>query len=137
MTHRRLWSSLLLLFILTVVQAFPAAAQEDLVRSFQTLAERVITAFQTATDGVRHVRVDVRRPDTLPEADVRMVGMLRFDVKPKDGSSWYTLRCLFGSRDGRWRLLRAFPELPSDQLTGSNEERWYEAIIERVLKGEQ
>jgi hypothetical protein len=34
-------------------------------------------------------------------------------------------------------LLRIFPELPSDQLTGSNEERWYEAVIERVLKGEQ
>lgn len=137
MTHQRLWSSLSLLFILTAVQAFPAPAQEDLVRSFQTLAERVITAFQTATDGVRHVRVDVRRRDTMPEADIGMVGMLRFDVKPKDGSSWYTLRCLFGYRDGRWRLLRAFPELPSDQLTGTNDERWYEAVIERVLKSEQ
>ena len=137
MTRRKPLSVLLLPFILAVSQAPPVRAEGDPVRSFQTLAERVIAAFQAATDGIKLVRVDVRRRDTLPEADVQMLGVLRFDLKPKDGSPWHSVRCVFGYRDGQWRFLNAFRELPSERPTWAEAGPWYEAVVERVLKSAQ
>lgn len=137
MTHQRPFSFFLLPFILTVLQASPARAQGDLVRSFQTVAERVLTEFQTATDGIKHVRVDVRRRDTLPGTDVRMVGMLRFDLKPKDGPAWNSVRLLFGYRDGQWRLLKIFNEVPSEHPTWTEGGPWYWAVVEKALESAQ
>lgn len=137
MTYQRISSLLLLPFALTVFQASPARAQDDPFHSLQTISEGVITAFQTATDGVRHVRLDLRRRDTLPDADVRIVGVLRFDMKPKDGPAWYSVRFLFGYRDGRWRFLKAFHELPSEHPTWTEAGPWYAAVVERVLKSTQ
>ncbi|MBI3990309.1 MAG: hypothetical protein HY347_11920 [candidate division NC10 bacterium] len=134
MKHKRPLPIFLFPFILTVLQAPPARAQEDLLHSFQTLAERVVQGFQTATDGIRNVRLDLRRRDTFPEADVRMVGVLGFDLKPKDGPAWYSVRLLFGYRDGQWGFLKAFHELPSAQPSWTEGGPWYGTVVERVLK---
>ena len=134
MKHQGPLTILLLPLILTVFQVSPARAQEDLLHSFQTLSERVVTAFQTATDGIRNVRLDLRRRDTFPEADVRMVGVLGFDLKPKDGPAWYSVRLLFGYRDGRWGFLKAFHELPSEQPSWTEGGPWYGTVVERVFK---
>ncbi len=126
--------TLLFPLLLIIFQGSHTWAQEDLLQSFQTLAGQVITAFQTATDGVRNIRVDLRRRDTFPEADVRMVGVLAFDLKPRSGPAWYSVRLLFGYRDGRWGFLKAFHELPSEQPSWTEGGPWYGTVVERVLK---
>ena len=134
MTRRglaRVRASLLIVVLLLGVRA---SAQESFRNSFQTLADRVIAEFHVVTAGIRKVRVDVRRPDTLPDADVRMVGMLRFDMKPRDATAWHSVRCVFGYQDGRWRLLQAFPELSPEQRDTAEPDTWYEAVVDRVLQ---
>ena len=49
--------------------------------AFQEVAVKVVDAFSAET-GVRNVRIDIRRRDMAPEADVTLVGVLGMDIKP-------------------------------------------------------
>jgi hypothetical protein len=100
---------------------------------FQAIADKVVSAFSTATDGVRNVRVDLRRRDVAPAADVTIVGVLGMDIKPKDGPAWYSIRLLFGQRDGRWMFLRAYHELPAEGPVWDQGGEWYRSVVERAL----
>lgn len=137
MKGQRCLTIVLLTVAWTVFQAPRAQAQEELLRSFQIVSERVIVAFQTTEDGIRNVRFDLRRRDAFPEAEVRLVGVLGFDMKPKDGPAWYSVRLLFGYRGDRWDFLKAFHELPSDKPTWTEAGDWYRTVVERVLLTEQ
>lgn len=134
MIRRGLSSARASLLVLVLLLGFRASAQENFRNSFETLADRVIEEFHVVAAGIRKVRVDVRRPDTLPDANVRMVGMLRFDMRPRDATAWHSVRCVFGYQDGRWRLLKAFPELSPEQRDTAEPDAWYEAVVERVLQ---
>jgi hypothetical protein len=100
---------------------------------FQGVADKVVSAFSAATDGVRNVRIDIRRRDVAPAADVAIVGVLGMDIKPKEGPAWYSIRLLFGQRDGRWEFLHAYHELPAEGPVWDQGGEWYRAIVERAL----
>jgi NMT1-like family len=100
---------------------------------FPEVAARVAHAFAAETDGVRNVRIDIRRRDMAPEADVALVGVLGMDIKPRDGSAWYSIRLLFGQRRGRWSFLRAYHELPAQGPVWTEAGDWYGTVAERAL----
>ena len=93
----------------------------------------LVDAFSTETGGVRNVRIDIRRRDMAPEADVTLVGVLGMDIKPRDGSTWYSIRLLFGQRQGRWSFLKAYHELPADGPVWTEASGKYRAVAERAL----
>jgi NMT1 family protein len=99
---------------------------------FPEVAARVVDAFSTE-GGVRNVRIDMRRRDTAPEADVTLVGVLGMDIKPRDGSAWYSIRLLFGQHHGRWSFLKAYHELPSQGPVWTEATGSYRAVAERAL----
>jgi hypothetical protein len=104
---------------------------------FEGVADKVVSAFAGATDGVRNVRIDMRRRDVAPAADVAIVGVLGMDIKPKEEPAWYSIRLLFGQRDGRWEFLRAYHELPAEGPVWEHGGEWYRAIVERALASPQ
>jgi hypothetical protein len=104
---------------------------------FQDVADKVVNAFSAATDGVRNVRIDIRRRDVAPADDVTIVGVLGMDIKPKDGPAWYSIRLLFGQRDRRWAFLRAYHELPAEGPVWDQGGEWYRAVVERALASPQ
>ena len=101
--------------------------------AFPDVAARVVDAFSTETGGVRNVRIDIRRRDMAPEADVTLVGVLGMDIKPRDGSAWYSIRLLFGQRQGRWSFLKAYHELPAEGPVWAEASGTYRAVAERAL----
>jgi hypothetical protein len=127
--------SRLLVCAVVLLAALPARAQESPFASFQSVGERVVAAFTTATDGVRNVRIDFRRRDTAPEADVTLIGMLAMDIKPKGGAAWYSIRLLLGHRDGHWTYLTAFHELPSQAPVWAEADGWYRTVVEQAIEG--
>jgi NMT1-like family len=100
--------------------------------AFQDVAVKVVDAFSAET-GVRNVRIDLRRRDMAPEADVTLVGVLGMDIKPGDGSAWYSIRLLFGRQRGRWSFLKAYHELPAQGPVWTEASGWYRAVAERAL----
>jgi len=100
--------------------------------AFQEVAVKVVDAFSAET-GVRNVRIDIRRRDMAPEADVTLVGVLGMDIKPGDGSAWYSIRLLFGRHHGRWSFLKAYHELPAQGPVWTEASGWYRAVAERAL----
>jgi hypothetical protein len=110
-----------------------ATARAEPPQPFQEVAARVVEVFSTETTGVRNVRIDIRRRDMAPEASVTLVGVLGMDIKPKDGSAWYSIRLLFGQRDGRWSFLKAYHELPSEGPVWAEASVWYRTVAERAL----
>jgi len=99
---------------------------------FQEVAVKVVDAFSAET-GVRNVRIDIRRRDMAPEADVSLVGVLGMDIKPGDTQAWYSIRLLFGRHHGRWSFLKAYHELPAQGPVWTEASGWYRAVAERAL----
>jgi hypothetical protein len=99
---------------------------------FQEVAVKVVDAFSAET-GVRNVRIDIRRRDMAPEADVTLVGVLGMDIKSGDSSAWYSIRLLFGRHRGRWSFLKAYHELPAQGPVWTEASGWYRAVAERAL----
>jgi hypothetical protein len=102
-------------------------------RAFTDVAARVVDVFATETAGVRNVRIDLRRRDMAPDADVTLVGVLGMDIKPRDGSSWYSIRLLFGQHKGQWSFLKAYHELPAEGPEWTEATGKYRAVAERAL----
>ena len=100
--------------------------------AFPEVAGKVVDAFSAET-GVRNVRIDIRRRDMAPEADVTLVGVLGMDIKPGDGSAWYSIRLLFGRHHGRWSFLKAYHELPAQGPVWTEAGGWYRTVAERAL----
>lgn len=100
--------------------------------SFDSIAGKVVQAF-SAEGGVRNVRIDLRRRDTAPEADVSLVGVLGMDIKERDSAAWYSIRLLFGRRHGRWSYLKAYHELPAQGPVWTEASAQYRAVAERAL----
>src|SRR5262245_18093767 len=122
---------------LTAILAACVPGEENPRNSFQPLAQRVVTEFQGATGGIRKPHFDVRRRDTFPEADADMIGMLKFEMKPKDESGWYPVVCVFGYRQGQWKFFKAFHELPSEKPVWTEVGPWYGEIVEKAMKSVQ
>ena len=101
--------------------------------AFPDVARRVVDAFSTETKGVRNVRIDLRRRDMTPEADVTLVGVLGMDIMPKDGAAWYSIRLLFGQREGRWSFLKAYHELPGQGPVWTEVSGWYRTVAEHAV----
>jgi hypothetical protein len=122
---------------------FPDAKAEPIARTlatrwrppeaFEDVASRVVDEFTAHTAGVRNVRVDIRRRDMAPEADVTLVGVLGMDIRPKDDPAWYSIRLLFGQRDGHWSFLKAYHELPGPGPVWTEASGWYRAVAERAI----
>jgi hypothetical protein len=102
--------------------------------TFPDVAARVVDAFSAETGDVRNVRIDMRRRDMAPEADVALVGVLGLDIKPRNGSAWYSIRLLFGRRQGRWAFLKAYHELPAAGPVWTEASETYRAVAERALE---
>lgn len=102
-------------------------------QAFEEVATRVVDAFTAQTGGVRNVRVDIRRRDMAPEADVTLVGVLGMDIRPKDDPAWYSIRLLFGQRDGRWSFLKAYHELPGPGPVWTEASGWYRSVAEHAV----
>jgi NMT1-like family len=111
----------------------PIPFHSALPPAFPDVAARVVDAFTTETGGVRNVRIDMRRRDMAPEADVTLVGVLGMDIKPRDSAAWYSIRLLFGQRQGRWSFLKAYHELPAQGPVWTEASAWYQAVAERAL----
>jgi len=124
---------LLLVLALLAGLANPAAAEDSPFRSFEDVAAKVVDAFTTEMAGVRNIRVDLRRRDTLPDADVTIVGVLGMDIKPRTEPAWYSIRLLFGQHDGRWRFLTAYHELPGAGPVWAEAAGTYRAIAEQAI----
>jgi len=101
--------------------------------AFHDVARKVVDAFATETKGVRNVRIDLRRRDMAPEADVTLVGVLGMDIMPKDGAAWYSIRLLFGQREGRWSFLKAYHELPGQGPVWTEASGWYRTVAEHAV----
>jgi len=110
-----------------------AAGAEQRFASFQDVAGKVVALFTAETGGVRNVKIDIRRRDTAPDADVTIVGVLGIDIKPKDGPAWYSVRLLFGEHDGRWSYLTAYHELPAEGPVWSEARDLYRGLAERAI----
>jgi len=122
---------------LTAISAPALRAQESIRQSFQPIAARVVSEFQGATGGIRKPHFDIRRRDTFPEVDADMIGMLKFEMRPKDEASWHPVVCVFGYRQGQWKFVKAFHELPSEKPTWTEAGPWYGEIVERAMKNAQ
>lgn len=130
-------------YVLVARADFPDAKAEPIARAlaerwrppqaFEEVATRVVEAFTAQTGGVRNVRVDIRRRDMAPDADVTLVGVLGMDIRPKDDPAWYSIRLLFGERDGRWSFLKAYHELPGPGPVWTEASGWYRAVAERAV----
>src|SRR3989442_13365248 len=81
----RLWRPrmLVLALLLSLGSSSFADGQESIRHSFQSLAGQVVAEFQRATDGIRKPHFDIRRRGTFPDVNAEMVGMLKFEMKPK------------------------------------------------------
>jgi hypothetical protein len=101
--------------------------------AFEEVAARVVEAFTAETRGVRNVRIDIRRRDTAPESDVTLVGVLGMDIRPKDDPAWYSIRLLFGQRQGQWSFLKAYHELPGEGPVWTEAGGWYRAVAEHAV----
>ena len=117
-----------------VLAGVTATARAQSSQPFQEVAARVVDAFSAETIGVRNVRIDIRRRDMAPEASVTLIGVLGMDIKPADGSAWYSIRLLFGQRDGRWSYLKAYHELPAEGPVWADAGAWYRTVAERALR---
>jgi hypothetical protein len=120
-----------------ILQVFLAPAlwgQENIRNTFKPIVARVVTEFQGATGGIRKPHFDVRRRDAFPEANAEMIGMLKFEMKPKDEAGWYPVVCVFGYHQGQWTFFKAFHELPSDKPTWTEAGPWYGEIVEKAMK---
>lgn len=100
--------------------------------AFQEVAGKVVDAF-SAEGGVRNVRIDIRRRDMAPEADVTLVGVLGMDIKSGESAAWYSIRLLFGRHHGRWSFLKAYHELPAQGPVWTEASGRYRAVAERAL----
>ena len=135
MTHPRRRLGMLGLALVLPAFLAPAVRGEESIRhSFQPIAARVVAEFQGAAGGIRKPHFDVRRRDTFPEANAEMVGMLKFEMKPKDEAGWYPVVCVFGYREGQWKFFKAFHELPSEKPTWTEAGPWYGEIVEKAMK---
>ena len=122
---------------------FPDARAESIARAlaeqrppseaFDAVAARVVDAFAAETGGVRNVRIDIRRRDTAPESDATLVGVLGMDIRRKDEPAWYSIRLLFGQRQGRWSFLKAYHELPGEGPVWTETGGWYRTVAEHAL----
>ncbi len=122
---------------------FPDARAEPITRAlaehwrapeaFEVIAARVVEAFTAETRGVRNVRIDLRRRDTAPESDVTLVGVLGMDIRPKDDPAWYSIRLLFGQRQGRWSFLKVYHELPGAGPVWTEAGGWYRTVAEQAV----
>jgi len=128
---------LVLALLLSLGSPSFAHGQESIRHSFQSLAGQVVAEFQRATDGIRKPHFDIRRRDTFPDVNAEMVGMLKFEMKPKDEVGWHPVVCVFGYREGQWRFVKAFHELPSDRPTWTEAGSWYEEIVARAMNSSQ
>jgi hypothetical protein len=137
MTHLRCLGLLGLALMLTAISAPSRGGEESIRHSFQAIAGRVITEFQGATGGIRKPHFDIRRRDAYPETNAEMVGMLKFELKPKDEAGWHPVVCVFGYRQGQWKFVKAFHELPSEKPTWTEAGPWYGEIVERAMKNAQ
>src|SRR2546425_12419114 len=106
---------LVLALLLSLGSPSFAHGQESIRHSFQSLAGQVVAEFQRATDGIRKPHFDIRRRGTFPDVNAEMVGMLKFEMKPKDEVGGQPGGCGFGEPVGQWRMLKALHELPSDR----------------------
>ena len=95
--------------MLIAISAPSLWGQESIRHSFQALAGRVVVEFQGASDGIRKPHFDVRRRDTFPDVNAEMIGMLKFEMKPKDDAGWHPVVCVFGYREGQWELRQGIP----------------------------
>jgi hypothetical protein len=130
-------------YVLVAGAGFPDVKAEPIARTlatqwrppqrFEDIAARVVDAFTERTAGVRNVRVDIRRRDIAPEADVTLVGVLGMDIRPKDDPAWYSIRLLFGQREGQWRFLKAYHELPGPGPVWTEASGWYRAVAEHAV----
>src|SRR3989449_8947655 len=111
----RLWRPrmLVLALLLSLGSSSFADGQESIRHSFQSLAGQVVAEFQRATDGIRKPHFDIRRRDTFPDVNAEMVGMLKFEMKPKDEAGGHPVGCRFGYRQGRGGIGKALHEPPS------------------------
>lgn len=137
MTYLRCLRVLGLALMLTAISAPHVWTEENIRHSFQVIAGRVVTEFQGATGGIRKPHFDIRRRDAFPEANTEMVGMLKFEMKPKDETGWHPVVCVFGYRQGQWKFFKAFHELPSEKPTWTEAGPWYGEIVERAMKNVQ
>ena len=137
MTHLRRLGVFGLALMLTAISAPCVQAEESLRHSFQAIAARVVTEFQGATGGIRKPHFDVRRRDAFPEVNAEMIGVLKFEMKPKDEAGWHPVVCVFGYRQGQWKFVKAFYELPSEKPTWTEAGPWYGEIVERAMKNAQ
>jgi hypothetical protein len=137
MTRLRRLGMLWLALTLNAISAPALWAQESVRQSFQPIAARVVSEFRGATGGIRKPHFDVRRRDTFPEVDADMIGMLKFEMRPKDEASWHPVVCIFGYRQGQWKFVKAFHELPSEKPTWTEAGPWYAEIVERAMKNAQ
>jgi NMT1 family protein len=122
---------------------FPDARAESIARAlaehgapaeaFEAVAARVVDAFTAETGGVRNVRIDIRRRDTAPESDATIVGVLGMDIRRKDDPAWYSIRLLFGQRQGRWSFLKAYHELPGQGPVWTEAGGWYRTVAEHAI----
>src|SRR2546422_2460796 len=122
---------LVLALLLSLGSPSFAHGQESIRHSFQSLAGQVVAEFQRATDGIRKPHFDIRRRDTFPDVNAEMVGMLKFEMKPKDEAGRHPVVCVFGYPEGRWRFWKAFPELASPRPTWPAARAWCQEISAR------
>src|SRR2546422_2922422 len=104
---------LMLALLLSLGSPSFAHGQESIRHSFQSLAGQVVAEFQRATDGIRKPHFDIRRRDTFPDVNAEMVGMLKFEMKPKDEAGGHPGLRGFRYRRGRGWFPEALHELPS------------------------
>ena len=130
-------------YLLVAREEFPEAKAQPIARAlaehwrapqaFEDVAARVVDAFTAETGGVRNVRIDIRRRDMAPEADVTVVGVVGMDIKPRDDPAWYSIRLLFGERQGRWTFLKAYHELPGAAPVWTEASGWYRTVAEHAV----
>ena len=137
MTRLRRLGMLGLALTLTAISAPSLRGQESIRHSFQAVAGRVVTEFQGAAGGIRKPHFDVRRRDAFPEVDAEMIGMLKFEMKPKDEAGWHPVVCIFAYRQGQWKFVKAFHEPPSEKPTWTEAGPWYGEVVERAMKNAQ
>src|SRR2546428_9058321 len=101
---------LVLALLLSLGSPSFAHGQESIRHSFQSLAGQVVAEFQRATDGIRKPHFDIRRRDTFPDVNAEMVGMLKFEMKPKDEAGGEPALCALRYFQGPGRFVEGFPE---------------------------
>ena len=95
---------------------------------FDDTADTVITRLRAQLTGGTAMDTTI----TLANASV-VLASVGMDIKPGDGSAWYSIRLLFGRHHGRWSFLKAYHELPAQGPVGTEASGWYRAVAERAL----